>query len=71
MGFVAELCRKAILHAGELLVAEVSSISLVKKEKVITLTALECLLLCSLSMTSESKRHVRVKPSNRKRMKIK
>ncbi|XP_051240611.1 cGMP-specific 3',5'-cyclic phosphodiesterase-like [Dicentrarchus labrax] len=50
MGSVAELCQGAVLHAGELLAAEGSSLSLVKKEssgrnileEVIALTALGC-----------------------------
>ncbi|XP_071360105.1 cGMP-specific 3',5'-cyclic phosphodiesterase [Trachinotus anak] len=50
MGSVAELCQGAVQHAGELLAAEVSSLSLVKKncdgrstlEEVIAPTALGC-----------------------------
>lgn len=58
MGSVAELCQGAVLHAGELLEAEGSSLSLVKKdcggrktlEEVIAPTVLGCLSegnLCS------------------------
>ncbi|XP_070843788.1 cGMP-specific 3',5'-cyclic phosphodiesterase [Chaetodon trifascialis] len=58
MGSVAELCQGAVLHAGELLSAEGSSLSLVKKdssgrstlEEVVPLTAFGCLnegYLCS------------------------
>lgn len=58
MGSVAELCQGAVLHAGELLSAEGSSLSLVKKdssgrstlEEVIPPTAFGCLSegnLCS------------------------
>lgn len=58
MGSVAELCQGAVLHAGELLAAEGSCLSLLKKdcsgqntlEEVIGLMALGCLsdgILCS------------------------
>nr|XP_046268913.1 cGMP-specific 3',5'-cyclic phosphodiesterase-like [Scatophagus argus] len=50
MGSVAELCQGAVLHAGELLEAEASSLSLVKKDcdgkntlKEVTATVLGCL----------------------------
>lgn len=50
MSSVAELCQGAVLHAGELLEAEVSSLSLVKKniggrstlEEVVAPTVLGC-----------------------------
>ncbi len=58
MGSITELCQGAVLHSGELLEAEGSSLSLVKKdcsgkktlEEVIAPTMLECLRegdLCS------------------------